>query len=53
MSDSKLTKQDEDISAPEFIAEEAQDGMDHGNWPEVFGLLLTAFLLWLIFALTG
>lgn len=53
MSDSKLTKQDEDISAPEFLEEETEGGIDHGNWPEAFGLLLTAFLLWLIFALIG
>ncbi|MBL4807927.1 MAG: hypothetical protein JKY31_11690 [Rhodobacteraceae bacterium] len=53
MSDSKLTKQDEDISAPEFLEEEAEHGIDHGNWPELFGVLLTGFLMWLIFALTG
>lgn len=53
MTDSKLTKQDEDISVPEFIAEETGDGADFGNWPEAFGLMLLAFLLWLTFALTG
>ena len=53
MTKPKLTNQDEDISAPEFLAEETEDGADHGNWPEVFGVLLTGFLIWLIFALNG
>lgn len=53
MTDSKLIKQDEDISEPEFLVEEADDGVNHSNWPEVFGVLLTLFLCWLTFALTG
>ncbi len=53
MSDDHLTKQDEDISAPEFEAEEARDHYDFGNWPEFFGLILTGLLVWLTFALTG
>lgn len=53
MIDSKLTKQDEDISAPEFTDEEAEVHTNHGNWPELFGVALTLVLLWLIFAYTG
>ncbi|MCV2867473.1 hypothetical protein OEW28_02395 [Defluviimonas sp. WL0002] len=53
MTNDKLTHQDEDISAPEFATEEALDKHEFGNWPEVFGLVLTAFLMWLTFALTG
>ncbi|WP_198654883.1 hypothetical protein [Albibacillus kandeliae] len=53
MSDNDLTRQDEDISQPEFEAENAFRNYDFGNWPEVFGLLLTALLVWLTFALTG
>jgi hypothetical protein len=43
MTDSKLTKQDEDISAPEFIAEEAGDGVELGNRPEVLACCLRSF----------
>jgi hypothetical protein len=53
MSDDHLTRQDEDISAPGFAAEERRDRHDFGNWPELLGLILTAFLVWLTFALTG
>ncbi|WP_347311818.1 hypothetical protein [Defluviimonas sp. SAOS-178_SWC] len=53
MTDDKFTRQDEDISAPEFASEETRDKHEFGNWPEVFGFLLTAFLFWLTFALTG
>ncbi|PRY91322.1 hypothetical protein [Donghicola tyrosinivorans] len=53
MSDQDLTKQDEDISAPEFTAEEAFDERKFGNWPEVVGLIFTAFVCWLIFNFRG
>lgn len=53
MSDPKLTHQDEEISAPEFGAEERHDHHKFGNWPEVAGLALTLFVTWLIFAFTG
>lgn len=53
MSDKHLTKQDEDISAPEFAAEETAEHKDFGNWPEVFGLILTVLLVWLTFGFTG
>jgi len=53
MTEPNLTRQDEDISAPEYTAEDLQGHHDFGNWPEVFGVLLTAFLVWLIFALNG
>ncbi len=53
MSDDDLTKQDEEISAPEFEAEEAADHKDFGNWPEVFGVVLTALLIWLTFGFAG
>lgn len=49
----KLTRQDEDISAPEFEAEESEDRHTFGNWPEVFGTLLTALLLYLSFGFNG
>ena len=49
----RLTRQDEDISAPEFTAEERADHHDFGNWPELFGLVLTGLLVWLAFAFTG
>ncbi|MBT9386073.1 hypothetical protein KM176_19535 [Pseudooceanicola sp. CBS1P-1] len=49
----KLTRQDEDISAPEYEAEEKAEYYDFGNWPEVFGLALAALLFWLSFAFTG
>lgn len=48
-----LTRQDEDMSAAEFIAEETEDHFDFGNWPELFGLCLMGFLIWLTFAFTG
>ena len=53
ISDAELTRQDEDMSAKEFAAEEVGDGHDFGNWPEMAGLLFTLFVSWLIFALTG
>ncbi|EAU46176.1 hypothetical protein [Salipiger bermudensis] len=53
MSDDHLTRQDEDLSAPELAAEDRQDGHDFGNWPELLGLALTALLIWLTFAFTG
>ena len=52
-TDQDLTRQEEDISAPEFDAEERQDQHDFGNWPEAFGLVFTLFVFWLIFAFTG
>lgn len=53
MSDHDLTKQDEDLSLPEFEGEEQQDGHDFGNWPEILGLLFTIFVCWLIFTFRG
>ena len=53
MSDENLTRQDEDISAPEYAAEETRDHFDFGNWPEVAGLAFTIFVIWLTFAFTG
>lgn len=53
MTDQKRTRQDEDISAPEYEAEAHNDHNDFGNWPEVFGVVLTALLVWLTFAFTG
>lgn len=51
--DDDLTRQDEDVSASEFGAEEARDDHRFGNWPEVFGLCLLGLLCWLSFAFTG
>ena len=48
-----LTRQDEEISAAEFEAEERHDHPDFGWWPELAGLVLTAFVCWLIFAFRG
>lgn len=53
MSDPKLTRQDEEISAAAFNDEEERDPHDFGNWPEVAGVVLTLFVTWLIFAFTG
>ena len=53
MTDDKLARQDEEISAPEFASEERRDHHDFGNWPEVFGAVMTVGLVWLTFALTG
>lgn len=53
MTDPKLTRQDEDISAVEYETEETADYHDFGNWPEVFGLVMTVFLVWLTFGFNG
>ncbi|WP_460274321.1 hypothetical protein [Celeribacter sp. ULVN23_4] len=53
MSDPKLTKQDEDLSRPEFEAEETRDKHNFGNWPEIVGLAFTIFVCWLIFTFRG
>lgn len=53
MSDNDLTKQDEDLSAAEFIEEEFRSQHRFGNWPEVVGLIFTAFVCWLIFNFRG
>lgn len=53
MSDEHLTRQDEDISAPELDTEDSLEGYAFGNWPEVLGVALTALLIWLTFAFTG
>ncbi|WP_346915140.1 hypothetical protein [uncultured Roseibium sp.] len=52
ITDQDLTRQDEDISPQEFQAEEAREA-DFGNWPELAGLVFTAFVIWLTFAFTG
>ncbi len=49
MDEDDLTRQEEDISAREFAEEESTEP-DFGNWPELFGLCLTAILVWLTFA---
>jgi hypothetical protein len=51
--DDRLTRQDEEISAPEYASEERRDDYAYGNRPELFGLALTVGLVWLTFALTG
>lgn len=51
--DPHLTRQDEDLSAPEYATEERIHRYDFGNWPEIFGLALTGLLVWLTFAFTG
>ncbi|WP_372989448.1 hypothetical protein [Sulfitobacter sp.] len=53
MTDPHLTKQDEDISAPEYAAEDGKDHYDFGSWPEVVGVALTVLLVWLTFAFNG
>lgn len=53
MPEPDLTQQDEDLSAPEFDSEEKRDGCDFGNWPELAGLVLTLFVIWLIFSFRG
>ena len=52
VSDEDLTRQDEEISPPEFDAEESGDHR-FGNWPEVAGLAFTLILVWMTFAFTG
>lgn len=53
MDEDDLTRQDEDISVEEYIADEREEPYDFGNWPELFGVLLTALLVWLTVAFTG
>ncbi|NVO24642.1 hypothetical protein HJ526_15780 [Donghicola sp. C2-DW-16] len=53
MSDQELTRQEEDVVAPEFDLEEIRDGHSFGNWPEVIGLIFTVFVCWLTFAFRG
>ncbi|MDZ5699979.1 MULTISPECIES: hypothetical protein [Phyllobacteriaceae] len=53
MSDPELTRQDEEISAAAFSDEEERDRHDFGNRPEAAGVVLTLFVVWLIFAFTG
>ncbi|WP_413206210.1 hypothetical protein [Rhodospirillum sp. A1_3_36] len=53
MEDKDLTRQEEDLSGPEFAEEESRDSHDFGNWPELVGLVFTAVVTWLIFAFTG
>lgn len=53
MSDHDPTRQDEDISAPDFAREERKDGHDFGNWPEVGGLVFTLIVCLLIFMIRG
>lgn len=48
-----LTRQDEDISAPEYGAEEQAERFDFGNWPDVVGAVMTGLLIWASFAFTG
>ena len=53
MTGPHLTRQDEVLPAPDCATEERIDHFDFGNWPEVFGLVLTGMLVWLTFALMG
>lgn len=53
MKDDELTRQDEDISAPEFGVEEAKDLHDFGNLPELIGLVFTIGIIWMLFATAG
>jgi hypothetical protein len=53
MTDHKLTRQDEDIFAEELSEELWVDDPDFGNWPELFGVILTLFFIWLTFVFTG
>lgn len=53
MTDQELTRQEDDLSATEFAAEEKSDNHDFGNWPEVFGVVMTIVVFWLMFAFTG
>lgn len=53
ISDETLTRQDEDVTAAEFDAEEHADHHDFGNWPELVGLVFTLVVTWLMFAFTG
>lgn len=52
MENDDLTRQEEDIAAGEFDREEGREPW-FGNWPELFGLLLTAALIWMSFAFRG
>lgn len=51
--DHHLTRQDEDMSSTELEAEDTFEGYAFGNWPELFGLVLTGLFVWLTFAFTG
>ncbi|MGV0758542.1 hypothetical protein PJ900_25535 [Tistrella mobilis] len=51
--DDPIQDQDEAVTAADFAADEAADGFDFGNWPEIAGGLAAAALTWLIFAFTG
>lgn len=51
--DQALTRQEEDLSAPEYEAEESLDSFDFGNWPEIAGLACAALVCWMLFAFTG
>ncbi|MGP3698468.1 hypothetical protein [Rhodobacter sp. NSM] len=53
MTDDELTRQEEDLAAPSYEAEEQRDRHDFGNSPEVAGAVLTLVLTWLLFAFTG
>ncbi len=53
MEDRDLSRQEEDLPATDYAAEEQRDHHDFGNWPEVAGAVFTIFVTWLIFAFTG
>ena len=40
--DDPIQDQDEAVTAADFAAEEAADGFDFGNWPEIAGGLAAA-----------
>ncbi|WP_372003479.1 hypothetical protein P7L68_06045 [Tistrella mobilis] len=48
-----IQDQDEAVTAAAFAAEEAAEGFDFGNWPEIIGALAAGALTWLIFVFTG
>ena len=53
MTEPDLTRQDEDVPATDYLDDLAKERQAFGNWPEVFGLVLTAVLVWLLFTLNG
>ena len=52
-NDDDYTRQDEDIDAAHFAAEEKRDAHHFGNWPELAGAIFTVVVIWYSFAFTG
>ena len=53
MRNENLIRQDEDMTASEFSADERRDRFEFGNWPEWIGLAFTIFVFWLVLSVTG